>query len=88
VQGTTEREEGDNKIAEYVERELKRLDENLNDLKKYADNSEKKIFDNVKNSVTDIKTQLDDEKNEREKTHENMINLLETAMKNFGTEQE
>jgi len=24
----------------------------------------------------------------REKTHENMINLLETAMKNFGTDHE
>ncbi len=24
----------------------------------------------------------------REKTHENMINLLETAMRNFGTDHE
>jgi len=87
-QETSEREEGDDKIAEQVERELKRIDDTLNDLKKYADNGEKKIFDTVKNSVTEIKVLLDDEKTEREKTHENMINLLETAMRNFGTDHE
>ena len=65
AQETAEREEGDNKIAEYVERELKRLTENSGDLKKHAESSEKKIFDTVKNAVTEIKTDLDDEKNER-----------------------
>lgn len=64
-QETTEREEGDDKIAEQVERELKRIDDTLNDLKKYADNSEKKIFDTVKNSVTEVKVLLDEEKTER-----------------------
>jgi len=87
-QEIVDREEGDNKIAEHVEKELKRINENLGDIKRYADSSEKKIFDTVKNSVTDVKTLLEEEKTEREKTHENMINLLETAMKNFGTDHE
>ena len=63
-QETTEREEGDDKIAEQVERELKRIDDTLNDLKKYSDVGEKKIFDTVKNSVTEIKVLLE-EKTER-----------------------
>ncbi len=64
-QESTEREEGDDKIAEQVERELKRIDDTLNDIKKYADHSEKKIFDTVKNSVTEVKVLLDEEKTER-----------------------
>ena len=64
-QETAEREEGDDKIAEQVEREMKRIDDTLGDLKKYADYSEKKIFDTVKNSVTEVKVLLDEEKTER-----------------------
>jgi len=64
-QEIVDREEGDNKIAEHVEKELKRINENLGDIKRYADSSEKKIFDTVKNSVTDVKTLLEEEKAER-----------------------
>lgn len=65
AQETAAREENDEKIQERVERDLKRLDENFRDVKKYSDGSEKKIFDTVKNAVTDIKILLDDEKLER-----------------------
>ncbi len=64
-QEVNEREEGDNKIAEFVEKEVRRLDENLGDVKKYADNSEKKIFDTIKTAVTEVKSLLEEEKGER-----------------------
>lgn len=65
VQETGNREEGDNKIAEHVERELNRTSDTLNEIKRYAEGSEKKIFDIVKGSVTEIKILLDEERTER-----------------------
>lgn len=65
MQETGNREEGDNKIAEHVERELNRTSDTLTDIKRYSETSEKKIFDLVKSSVTEIKILLDEERTER-----------------------
>jgi len=45
--------------------ELKKLDEILTEHREYGEASEKKIFEAIKNSVTDIKAVLEEERMKR-----------------------
>jgi hypothetical protein len=62
---SAERDDGDNRIGAHLANELKKLDEILNDHREYGETSEKKIFEAIKNSVTDIKATLEEERIKR-----------------------
>ena len=64
-QEISEREDGDSKISNYLNSDLKKIDESLSELKGYGENSEKKIFETIKSSVAEIKGILEDERQKR-----------------------
>ena len=48
-----------------MQNNLGKLADDLSDLQKYSENSEKSIFNTIKTSVVEIKSQLDGEKHKR-----------------------
>ncbi len=64
-QAKAEREEEDERIENHMQSNLGKLADDLSDLQKYSENSEKSIFNTIKTSVVEIKSQLDGEKHKR-----------------------
>jgi len=88
AQATADREAEDEKIDNYMQSNLGKMTDDVTDLQKYSENSEKTIFNAIKSSVVEIKTVLDNEKGKRENTHEHMIKLLEDSYRNFRSQEE
>lgn len=88
AQSKADREEEDDKIENYMQSNIGKLADDINDLQKYSESSEKSIFNSIKTSVVEIKSLLDGEKHKRETTHEHMIKLLEDSYRNFRSHDE
>lgn len=86
-QEKSDREDEDEKIQNFMHSNLGKLVDDVNDLQKYSENSEKTMFNTIKTSVVEVKSMLDTEKHTRETTHEHMIKLLEDSYKNFKTQE-
>jgi len=65
AQSKADREEEDDKIENYMQSNIGKLADDINDLQKYSESSEKSIFNSIKTSVVEIKSLLDGEKHKR-----------------------
>jgi len=65
AQAKADREEEDDKIENYMQSNVGKLADDINDLQKYSESSEKSIFNSIKTSVVEIKGLLDGEKHKR-----------------------
>ena len=65
TQSKANREAEDEKLDNFLQTNLTKLSDDVVELRKYSEVSEKSIFNGIKTSVVDIKTTLDTEKNKR-----------------------
>jgi len=88
TQVKSDREGGDEKIENYMRTNLTKLSDDVSEIQKASEFSEKSFFNAIKSSVVDVKATIDTEKKTRETSHEHMIKLLEDSYKSFNSHYE
>ena len=65
AQVKADREHGDEKIENYMHTNLTKLSDDVSELQKTSESSEKSVFNAIKNSVVEVKASIDAEKRQR-----------------------
>jgi hypothetical protein len=82
LEEAAEREEGDNRVGEELTNQLRSIDDQILDLRAEGEDTERKLLESVKTSVTEMKAGIDAERAQRLIVISNKIILLESkAMK-------